>query len=211
MALTTTTAGGAQGVSDKFLTVASATGFAAGMFIKVDAEVEQVTKEYVSGTSIPVLRGLNGTNQVAHVSGTNVTVGLATDFPDPAPGGPATVFPAQRAEVIKYYAATGALELPAAGTNGLAVLNGTVACLMTLAVPNKLSDGTRLVVVGNGKAAHTITLATAIGNAGSGYTVLTFAAGGQVGVEFIAVNGIWCCLNAVPIASTITNLLATIS
>ena len=57
MALTTTTLSAAIGRDDKAITVASATGFAAGYIVLIDREVFQVTKDYSSGTTIPVIRG----------------------------------------------------------------------------------------------------------------------------------------------------------
>ena len=80
MALTTTTLSAAVGINDTNINVTSATGFAANNLIWVDQEMMQVTKAYVSGTLIPVLRGRGALAQIAHVKSANVTTGLASDF-----------------------------------------------------------------------------------------------------------------------------------
>lgn len=211
MAFTTTTLSGAVVIDQNTISVTSATGFSAGLLVKVDDEYMEVTSDYVSGTSIGVLRGREGTATKAHATGANATVGLASDFIAGDPQTTSLAPIAARARPIKSYSASGALDLPTPGNDLVAVLNGTSVRAMTLAIPTKDMDGCELIIIGNGKAAHTVTLATAIGNAGAGYTVLTFAAGGQVGVRFIAANGIWVAPGAPAIAGTATNLLATIS
>jgi hypothetical protein len=60
MALTRTTLASAVGLSDNKITDASATGIAAGSLLQVDQVMFLVSKEYVSGVSIPVLRGVGG-------------------------------------------------------------------------------------------------------------------------------------------------------
>ncbi len=64
MALTATTLSSAVALTDKSIVVASATGFAAGAYVKVDGEFMQVDKSYTSGsTTVPVLRGRDGSAQ----------------------------------------------------------------------------------------------------------------------------------------------------
>lgn len=193
MALTTTTLAAACTNKDKSITVASATGFAAGLYVLIEREVARISKEYVSGTLIPLdQRGIDGA-QVAHVSSAPVTVfGLNTDFSNPVPGGAGgNVFPAAPGRDTAYYSAAGAITLPTPGRDMLAILIGTGALAMTLANPTKDMDGCRLLVVGNGKAAHTITYAAGLGNGGSLLDVGTAAAGNQCAVEFVAANGFW--------------------
>ena len=95
------------------------------------------------------------------------------------------------------YSATGAIALPLPGADAVAILNGTSALAMTLANPTKDMDGCVLYVVGNGKAAHTITYTAGLGNAGSGLDVGTFASGAQLCQSFIAANEIWCSLPSI--------------
>jgi hypothetical protein len=79
MALTTTTLSSAVAQSDVSIVVASATGFAAGNLVLVDGEQMQVAKNYVSGTTIPVQRGIDGTVQTTHKVSANVVTFLASD------------------------------------------------------------------------------------------------------------------------------------
>lgn len=209
MALTTTTLAAACAKNDKTISVTSATGFAAGNLVKIDIEVMQVTKDYVSGTSVGVLRGLDGSEQIAHVSGVNVNTYLGTDAANDAPGGPSTSFPTQPAQDLRSYAAAGAIALPFAGRNMVAQIIGTGALAMTLANPTKDLDGSLLIIVGNGKAAHTVTYTAGLGNGGSALDVLTFAAGGQQSLWLIASNAIWVPQSV--LAGTLTNITVTAS
>lgn len=204
MALTTTTASSAIGASDKFIVVASATGFAAGNLIRVDNEIMRVSKAYVSGTTITLDgRGLDGTAQVAHPVSTNVTTGLPTDFPIPGVGGPANAYPSQPSLDIAYYSTAGAITLPTAGRDMLAVLNGTTILAMTLASPTKEMDGCKLYVTNGGKAAHTVTLTAGFGANTTNSDVITFNASQSGGFFAIAANGVWNLIQVVAGAATV--------
>lgn len=211
MAKTTTTNSAAIAIGDTSITVASATGFAAGSFVKVNAECMQVQKGYVSGTTIPVMRGIEGTPALAHAVTSNVTVGLASDFvPTGTPPGEAVNYPMIRSRQIASYNAAGAIAHPAAGNDAVAIINGTTARAMTLAAPAKDQDGDVLTVIGNGKAAHTITIAGGIGAASTGYTVATFIVGSQQSQQFMACNGAWVQLPSL-LSGTLTNLLVALA
>lgn len=54
--------------------------FQAGTRIFVDLELMQVGGSYVSGTTVPVQRGVNGTQVAAHVSGATVYLGSPERF-----------------------------------------------------------------------------------------------------------------------------------
>jgi len=206
MALTYTTLSAAKAANDSTIKVAATTGFARGKTIKIGREFFSQTAE-ASGSFIPVFSGQSGSVQSAHASGSVVAVGDGSDF---------TQAVSQLAEPIPNnnqwnlplfdYAASGAVAV----TGGLHQLLGTAALTMTLAVPTKEQDGQLHVTYSNGKAAHTLTLATAAGDAGSGYTVFTFPAGGQTSVAFIAANGIWVPFPG-PLAGTVTNIDVSIS
>lgn len=213
MALTTTTTSAAIAAADTAVNLTSVSGLTVGMLIKVDQEFMQVS--YTSSTianPVAVRRGINGTFVAAHVSGVNATYGATSDtaWGDPS----ATVITAYPLSGVRRkavsYAASGAISLPVAGEDLDVTLIGTGALAMTLAVPTKDVDGCELTVFGNGKAAHTLTFATAIGNAGAGYTVLTFPAGGVVGVKLKASNGLWILMSS-PISGTSTNVTLAIS
>lgn len=208
MARTTTTLNGAVLATARSITVTSATGFATGNLVIVDEEVMVVTKEYVSGTSIPVLRGQDGTAMTAHATGTNVITELVTDAPNPASGGPPIIYDARPARVTVSYSAAGAIALPAAGTDGVAIINGTGALAMTLAVPTTDMDSCTLVIIGNGAAAHVVTVTGGLGAGGAALDVLTFAAGGRQSLMLMACNGVWVQVPSV-LAGTLTNITIT--
>lgn len=209
MALTTTTLSSAVAATARDITVASATGFAAGSYIQIDQEFVRVAKSYSSGTLIPLDgRGLNGTVAAAHVASANVTVGTGTDFANPA----AAVVPsyplAGRRRSLTSYSAAGAITLPTPGTDAVAVINGTNALAMTIASPTKDMDGSLLIIVANGTAAHTVAYDD-FGEAGNNYDLLTFAAGGRCCLMLIAINGIWTPCPS--LLASATNVTATFS
>jgi len=205
MALTRTTLASAVAVDDTSIVVASATGFAAGSVVKVDQEVMVVQQNYLTGVTIPVRRGQGGTLGTTHASAAGVVVGSpsAGDFVDPGPGMATNFQPAARARVITSYSAAGAITLPVPGSDAVAILNGTSALAMTIANPTTDNDGDILIIVGNGKAAHTITYTAGWGNAGSGADVGTFDTGGQCCMQLIAANAIWVPLPS-PFSGTLT-------
>jgi hypothetical protein len=209
MALTTTTNSSAIAATDQSFVVASATSFSAGKIVKVNGEFMQVLSSYTSGTTIPVRRGLNGTQPQAHGATSNGSVGDGSDFAQAAPQG-TMAYPGIRVREVKAYGAAGAITLPTPGNDAVAILNGTNALAMTLANPTKDQDGDILIVTGNGKAAHTVTYTAGVGNGGSGYDVFTFATGANNTVAFIAANAIWNPLPSL-IAGTATAISATIA
>lgn len=208
MALTTTTLSSACAVGDTSIVVASATGLAANYEVLIDGEVMLVDRTYVSGTTVPVRRGLNGTYNAAHPASAKVTFGASSDQAWGTVNAPQTVaqYPvAGKARQTMSYSASGAITLPLPGNDMVAILNGTGTLAMTVADPGELLDGSRLVIVGNGKSASTVTFASGLGNAGSSYDVITFQNAGNVGFEVIAAGGYWVALNA-PITGTSTAL-----
>lgn len=209
MALTATTLSAAVAVNDNSIVVASATGFAAGSQVLVDQENMQVAQNYVSGTTIPVLRGRDGTATVAHKVTAPCIVELASDLSGPS--ATTTVqFPPVRARRIINYATAGAITLPAPGEDMVAIIDGTSTLAMTLANPTKDMDGSLLIIVANGKSASTVTYTAGFGNAGSSYDVITFQNAGQVSLPLIAANGIWVALNT-PVTGTSTALSVAVA
>lgn len=212
--VTTTVATGAPiGVSDVEIKVTSATSVAAGRVLVVDQEVMKVRKNYVTGsTLVPVLRGQHGSASLAHQAGANVTHGDPSDFDNP-PAQASTAYPvAGRSQILTSYTASGAITLPNAGEDVIAVLNGTSVLAMTVAAPGKDIDGCKLFIQGNGAAAHTVTFANGLSGAGSSYDVLTVNATAPVLLgPFMAVNGLWQAPVGVAMAGTVTNITATLS
>lgn len=211
MAFTTTTLASAMAAGDTAMVVTSATGFAAGNKVLIDQEMFQVVNSYVSGTTIPVIRGQEGTAATAHAASANVTTGLGSDFANPGAQTPVTYAIAGKVRTVTSYSASGAIALPTAGTDAVAILNGTSALAMTLANPTKDMDGSILYIAGNGKSASTVTYTAGFGNAGSSYDVLTAQTAGQVGITLMAVNAIWVVIGGPPITGTTTALTWAIS
>lgn len=189
------------------IVVASATGFSASNLILVDQEVMVVGKSYVSGTTIPVLRGQNGSVTAAHVASANVTTFLASDITSQGPQ-TVTQFPvAGKARVVTSVSATATIAgYP--GQDAVFILNGTTAIPITITAPTKDMDGSLLIVVGNGKAAHTVTVSGGVGAGGTGVDVGTFATGAQISMPFIACNGVWTLLEGF-VGGTVTALTVT--
>ncbi len=192
MALATTTLSAAVAASDAIINLVSATSVSAGRLLLVDNEWMKVQASYVSGTSVPVLRGINGSVQAAHVASANITHGDAVDFANP-PGQAAVAVnaPLQRSRDIKSYSAAGAIDLNSPGTDAVRIINGTSALAMTLANPTKDMDGDLMIVVANGKAAHTLTYSAGLGNGGASFDVGTYSASLQTGCILCACNGFW--------------------
>ena len=212
MALTRTTINGAITGNDTTIRVASATGFTKGSYLRIDNELLLQTGE-ASGTVIPVRRGQNGTAAVAHVTGAGVVVGLASDFPEPAAGSASPVtLPTQPNRMLTSYSASGAITLPDAGSDVVAILNGTSVLAMTVAAPTAEMDGCCLYIAGNGVAAHTVTFTGGLSGASTNYDVITVNASAPVLLgPFMAVNSLWQAAVTVPMAGTVTNITASLT
>jgi hypothetical protein len=193
MALVNTTLASTKAASDKQLVVSSATGFAAGYLVRIGDELFQVSKGYVSGSTIvPVGIEKGGTVAVAPPSGAQVTVGAASDWAQQTAPQTTPQFPiAGRAKVINEYSADGAISLPPAGGDALAVLIGTAHTGLTLAAPSKDLNGSKLTILDLTAAAHVVTVAGGIG--GSAIVTLTFDASGRAMIELTAYNELWYC------------------
>lgn len=210
MAATRTTLSSAFGINDTSLVPASPTGFLPGAIVRIDQETLKVQQGYVAGsTPIPVLRGQDGTPTGAHVSGAGVVVELATD-PTGATPSTSIQWPIVRGRTMTSYSAAGAIALPSPGSDAVAIINGTNALAMTLANPAADQDGSILYILGNGKAAHTVTYTGGLGAGGTALDTLTFATGGQQCLAVIAANQIWVPMPSV-LAGTLTAITITAS
>lgn len=211
MALATTTLSSACAAGDNSIVVASATSLAAGRLVLIDQEMMQVAQSWVSGTTVPVLRGRDGSVTADHKVTANVTHGLASDFAPP-PGQFATTYPVARPVIIQSLTTSAAFSTPYGNADYRVMLNGTSVIALTLTSPTKDMDGCRVMIVGNGAAAHTITYTTTgFSGAGGNYDLITTNATAPIAYEFVACNGLWVLLVAVPMAGTVTNVTGTIS
>ncbi len=211
MSLATTTLSSAVATTDNSIIVASATSVAAGRLVVIDQEVMQVAQNYTTGTTVPVLRGRDGTPTAAHVKTANVTHGLASDFALPASQTTVT-YPLVRArQIVSITATTATLVLPNAGEDMLVILNGTAAITLTIPVPTKDMDGCMLVIVSNGAAQHIPTFTGGVGGAGSSYDAFTYNATGTVALIAFACNGTWVMPAAPALTGTVTNITAGVA
>lgn len=211
MAFATTTASSAIAQTDTSIVVASATSVAAGRLVLVDQEIMQVVSSYTSGTTVGVLRGREGTPQVAHKVTSNVTHGLSSDFALPAAQTSVT-YPLVRArQIVSITAATSTLTLPVAGEDMTVILNGTAAITLTVPVPTKDMDGCELTIVGNGVAQHLPTFTGGLSGAGASYDVFTVNATAPVAIKVIACNGVWVAFTAPAWTGTVTALVGGIA
>ena len=186
MAQTTTTISAAVGATDLTIPVTSATGFAAGNYLRLDNEFMVVTA--VSGTNISVrARGDKGSGAVAHNILAVANTGLDSDLAV-QPMGQASQIDPQFPTIVTYSAA-GAIAIPVQNT--MVVLNGGAARAMTLAGPGKDQDGLTLTVLNASAFAHTVTYTAGFYGDTTSSDVITFAA--KAGASFICVarGGTW--------------------
>lgn len=211
MALAETTLSSAVGAGDKEIAVASATSVAAGRLLRIDDEVMEVTKGYVTAsTTVPVLRGRQGTPQSAHVTSARVVHGDASDFGATAPG-LYVPYGLSRTRRIVSVSATSSLTLPKPGEDLIVVLNGTSAITLTIPAPTLDLDGCMMLVISNGVAAHVPTFTGGLGGVGSGYTALTVATGARLAILVVAINEAWNVISAPAWTGTVTKVTAGIA
>ena len=201
MAFTLTTTSAAVGVNDTTVLLASLTGITPGILIGIENEVMKVQIQGVPTSAtvpVPVLRGQEGTEQKAHPISAQVKIGatqtslVAADWTQPQAGSSSiAAFPANFPRQFLSYSVAGAITLPRIGQDMFAILNGTTLLAMTLANPTTEQDGSRLVVMGNGKAAHTVTYTAGLGNVGGTADVITFSASQAQAIELVACGGFW--------------------
>jgi hypothetical protein len=211
MALAETTLSTAVTIGAKEIVVAAATSISAGRLLQVDGEMMQVSKAYVpASTTVPVLRGVLGSTQAAHVASARVSHGDASDFSAPT-GSLAPFAPAGRVRKVISYSAAATITPPKPGEDLTIVLNGTSVVALTIAVPTKDLDGCEILFLANGAAAHTLTFTGGLSGAGTGYTVITMNGTKPSGIRVVACNEVWIAPVAPAVSGTATNLLSGVS
>ena len=206
MALTRSTLSAAVAINDTSITVASATDFTAGDLIRIDQEYMQVQQSYVSGTVIPVLRGRLMSAGAAHVITAGVIVGTqADDFDAPGAGVPGNSPIGGRARYIRSITADNStVTLQQAGSDQVLILNGTAVINLTVPIPTSDMDGDILVIIGNGIAAHVVTVTGGVGGVGATADVYTFSATQKQAIQLMAANITWQALG--PLATATANV-----
>lgn len=185
MALATTTLAGAADGNTNTISVTSATGFVAGSYCQVDAELMKIMS--VNGTQIGVFRGVRGTMALAHTVYALVCVGTAAEFAAVLSGGP--FGPLAMKPSIYTYAVAGAIAIKP-GIHRIGAGAAEVKA-MTLASPAYSEDGLRLTFETASAYAHTIDCTAGFMQNTSSSNLATLAA--TVGSSFtvIAMGGKW--------------------
>jgi hypothetical protein len=207
LALANTTLSSAAAALDKQFVVASATSLVAGLYGAVDGEVFQITKGYVVGsTTVPVLRAIEGTVQVAHVTGAQVSFYLLqSDIPNVGAQLSTYAPLAGRGRYPSSVTTSGAWTPRADNQDEVVEINGTSVVAITLTSPLRSQSGKIVIFVGNGIAAHTITYTTTgFGNVGATADVVTFGANQMQSLQMIAAGGFWVLLG--PLATATANV-----
>jgi len=189
MALTRTVLTGACSATDNEVLLTSIAGLQVSNNIVVDGEVMRVLSVPAAATvPVGVLRGVRGTAVAAHPASSAATFGPPSDF---APGARS-----QRREVVSYSAA-GVIANPTPGTDRVAVINGTTALAMTIGNPSKDNEGDMLIIISNGKGAHTVTYTTVgLGGGAAATDLATFSTVAQMSLALIAANELWVLFGA---------------
>jgi hypothetical protein len=187
MAITATTLSAAVGLTDTTVLLASITGVTTPSFqtgsgityLFIDQELLLVMNAPAAATS-PVLvkRGMGGTIQATHVSGSQVQVGLPSDFtPFVEAIGPSLT--TRQTEGSLNWPATflsGSTDAIPAGVAGFYVVKTAGVNAMTLAAPTVAQEGNIITVQSDTTNAHTITATSLFANGQALKTTATFPA-----------------------------------
>ena len=208
MALAETTLSVAAAQGDTFVVVASATSMAAGRILRIDGEVMQATKGYVTAsTTVPVARGLDGTAQLPHLNTARVVHGESADFGAPGAGAIAQFAPAVRPRRTRSYRTTASMDLPQPGEDLLVRLDST-AFTLTVPVPTNDLDGCSVTFIGSAAAvAYVLEFTGGLGGASTNYETITWNGTGNLYLTVMAMNGAWCS----PVATGFTGTATAVS
>lgn len=196
MAITATTLASAAASNDTVINVASATGITAGNFTAgTGITVLLVDQEYmvvisITGTFVSVLRGQYGTAGQAHVSGSQVQIGLPGDFAN------TSGYSAKEVDILNV---VGGFNLPAtflagsadaipAGLPGFYVVKTAGVDAMTLAAPLAAHEGNVIDIWSDTTNAHTLTATSLLANGTALKTTATFPAFRGAGLRLRVCN-----------------------
>ncbi len=190
MAITKSTIASAMTANDLIVNLTSASGVAAGNFLKIDSEYMVVDRSYVSGTAVPVFRrGDQGSAQVAHNALAVCSNGLFSDL-SPLAAGQDAPEPGFNRPIVTY-SVSGAIAIPTVDT--VVVLDKAGVAAMTLGAPTADLDGMILTITSTTANAHTVTATSLIndGLTGVPHTTVTFAAFAGATITLMALAGLW--------------------
>jgi hypothetical protein len=186
MAITNTTISAAVAATDLIIPVTSATGFAAGNWLRIDSEFMQVVS--VSGTSIAVRsRGDYGSPAQAHSILAGAATGLTSDLPSLAPTETAQIPPHD--PTLISVGADATIDSPV--DNSTYIITKATAAAITLNAPSKAQDGLILTFLSATAQAHTVTYTAGFYGDTTSSDVATFAAKVGASMTIIARGGTW--------------------
>ena len=199
------------------IVVASATGFAAGNIVFIDKEAMRIRSSYVSGTTIPVTRGILGTAAQLHQDNAPCYCGPAKEFYHTDVTGYANTdneyaLPHINVRTGNIYNIVGNQwvqwrnegygndgtsmehDYTTAGAitiaPGVHKVNGTTLA-MTLANPGPEHNGIIMTVVADNASAHTLTVTDGFGAGGGGEDVATFSGVRGDSITLRACDSLW--------------------
>lgn len=173
MSLTATTIAQAIDAYTNLIMVTSATGCVAGQPARIDNELVKI--QGVNDVQLTVMRGINGTQGVAHNALADFVTGPFADFP-------VEQFPLAGSYT---YSVDGALSV----APGVHKLIKAATSAMTLATPTRAQEGMQLTIIALSTKTHVVTL-----NLAGSPTTLNFNAIGDSAV-IIAAEGVWFILS----------------
>jgi hypothetical protein len=152
----------------------------------------------VNGTFVSVVRGVEGTAALAHVSGTQVLSGLPSDFlkyqeilQNELVGGMSYANRTQPAIFL-----TGLTDAINPHVPAFYVIKSTAADLMTLAAPTAADEGIIIDIWSDALFAHTLTATSLLAGGTALKTTGTFPAFRGAGMTLRACNLVWHVLSS---------------
>ena len=186
MAITRTTLAAALGAADTKLKATAATGATVGGYAQVEREWMVITA--ITGTVIDVARrGSFGTVAAAHHTLAPLMFCTEADMPNLGIG-QGTGLTSTPRDVLVWTTALGAIPLPSRDT--VVLFGGGEACVVTIADPVGVPDGTFITFVSTTAYAHTVTLVT--GAISGAADVFTWANVVGHTLTLMAYKGLWC-------------------
>ena len=208
MAITVTTLSGAITSQQTTFGVASATGITAPNFqtgagitvLYVDQEQMLVGTAPIGTTLTNVVRGYNGTPSQAHASGSQVQIGLLTDFFTPQEVYASPFVAAQANFATRNQPATtfltGTADALPAGVAAYYVIKAGAADAMTITAPTAAQEGNIIDIWSDTAFAHTLTATSLLAGGTALKTTATFPAFRGAGMTLRVCNLVYHVLSS---------------
>lgn len=199
MAITTTTLSGAATNTDTNVGLTSVTNVPTPnnqtgtvTWLLVDQEFMLVSAAPL-GTSVPVVRGYNGTASQPHTNGSLVLIGLPSDFSPNIYYGLQAMFAKQTLgrSVQEGINLTGSADAIDATVPGFYVIKTAGVDAMTLAAPAAAAEGNIIEIVSDTLFAHTLTATALLANGTALKTTATYPAFRGAYLKLRACNLVW--------------------